>query len=98
MWRCSFWATDTMLPERSKIRQRDDAVPWSIAATYRSFIFSLSSPGDRAKLTRHGSCALADVGDEFAAGLACGQQPSRRPEDTHRADVAPCPVGDWRSD
>jgi hypothetical protein len=36
------------LPERSKIRHREEAVPWSIAATYRSFICSPISPRDRA--------------------------------------------------
>ncbi len=30
---CSFWAIDTMRAERSKTMQREDAVPWSIAAT-----------------------------------------------------------------
>src|SRR6202020_2329782 len=98
MCRCSFWAIDTMFPERSKIRQRDDAVPWSIAATYRSVIGSLDSPRDRTKLTGHGAGTLTDVGDEFATRLAGGEQPFWRSEDTHRADVVPGAISDRGSD
>src|ERR1700735_901839 len=98
MWRCSFWAIDTMLPERSKIRHRDDAVPWSIAATYRPVIGRIDSPGDRAQLMRYGPGALADVSDEVTARLTSGQQPLRRPEDAHRAHRSPGTVGDRRGD
>ena len=32
IWWCSFWPTETIRPRTSNSRQRDDAVPWSIAA------------------------------------------------------------------
>ncbi|CAM5476998.1 hypothetical protein SFUMM280S_01090 [Streptomyces fumanus] len=34
IWRCSRWSTATTAPPRSKMMQRLDVVPWSIAATY----------------------------------------------------------------
>src|ERR1700735_498874 len=98
MCRCSFWAIDTMWPERSKIRQRDDAVPWSIAATYRSVNCCLDSPGDRPELTGHGSGTLTDLGNEVGARRPGAHQPLRWPEDAHRADVEPGAVGDRGGD
>ncbi len=32
IWRCSFWAMATMAPLASKMMQREDVVPWSMAA------------------------------------------------------------------
>ena len=34
-WRCSCWATDTIRARSSNTKHLDDAVPWSIEATYR---------------------------------------------------------------
>src|SRR6201995_2773178 len=96
MWWCSFWATETMRPERSKTRHRDEAVPWSIAATYRSLKATSPSPRNRAELARHRSGRLAHVGQQFPSRLSCHQQPFRRTEDTHRADREAAAVHDWR--
>src|ERR1019366_193193 len=83
-----------MRPDRSKTRHRDEAVPWSIAATYRSLIATSSSPGDRAELSRDGPGRLAHVDEHLASRLTRREQSLRGTEDTHRAHAESTPVHD----
>src|SRR4051812_10708120 len=56
---CSFWSTETTRPEWSKIMQRVDVVPWSIAATYWVMRGVLSS-SDREYQVEQGAQRPAD--------------------------------------
>src|SRR5471030_2070210 len=98
MCRCSFWATDTIRPARSKTRHLDEAVPWSIAATYRSLIATSSSPRNRAEFTGNGVGRFPHESEQFAARLAGDEQSLRRTEDTHRSDRETGAVGDRSSE
>src|ERR1700749_3091119 len=96
MWWCSIWATETMRPERSKTRHRDEAVPWSIAATYRSLTAPSLSPGNPPESAEHGPLRLAHIGQQLPSRLPCDQQPFRWTEDTHRANREAAAVHDRR--
>lgn len=37
---CSFWSTETIRPSRSKTMQREEVVPWSIAAMNRPAVWA----------------------------------------------------------
>src|ERR1700734_3002823 len=98
MCRCSFWATDTIRPARSKTRHLDEAVPWSIAATYRSLIATSSSPWDRAEFTGNGPGRFPHESEQIATRLTGDEQSLRRTEDTHRTNRETGAVRDRRSD
>src|SRR6478735_699993 len=60
---CSFWSTATTRPDLLKIMQRLDVVPWSIAATYCSAIWFLSTlNGRRASAPVRTTSRLPDGG------------------------------------
>ena len=66
---CSFWSTATMRPSRSKTMQRDELVPWSIAATYcRSLHRLIHRDGPRSREIAR--AASAHVGHHLAARRA----------------------------
>ncbi|CAM5702986.1 hypothetical protein SALBM135S_02311 [Streptomyces alboniger] len=44
IWRCSRWSTATIAPSWSKMMQRLDVVPWSMAATNFSELSGMATP------------------------------------------------------
>src|SRR5215212_1070472 len=84
---CSTWLTETTRARSSKIRQRDEAVPWSTEAMKRSltrlFLARRLSPRDRA---------------EVAARGPVRHEPLDRAGDRDRADRDAAAVVDRRRD
>src|SRR5687767_11941295 len=92
---CSFWSTDTTRPEWSKIMQRVDVVPWSIAATYCVMREVLSDRenqveqrGERATHERScdGDPRIAPVGVALVANRHEERVGDARTEVTRRVD------------
>src|SRR5215203_2120494 len=97
---CSTWLTETTRARWSKIRQRDEAVPWSTEAMKRSltrlFLARRLSPGDGAEVARDRPCRLAHERHEIAAGGTVRHQPLDRAGDPDRADRDAAAVVDRR--